>query len=143
MDKVIFQEIPEGKREQYVRDNCDEIIEDHEYKRPFSTEEVEEMKSDLADVLIAIDILEEKFGTLKVEHKAQTKPMKDKLRKTAISLREGSERIKGTAYAFRDLTAGEYGIYSPEGVLISVPRKLKPVEKQKTIQMAMREGTNN
>lgn len=143
MDKVIFQDVPIEKREQYVRDNCDDILEGHEYKRQFSTEEVDEMKTDLTDVLIGIDILEEKFETLKIEHKAQTKPMKDKLRKLAVGLREGAERVKGTAYAFRDLNSGEYGIYSPEGILISVPRKLKPAEKQKTIQMVMREGTGN
>lgn len=143
MDKVIFQEIPIDKREQYIKDNCDEILEDFEFKRQFDEEEVEEMKTDLQDVLIELDVLEEKFETLKIDHKAKVKPLKDKLRKTIISLREGAERVRGTCYGIRDLTTNEYGVYSSDGVLVSIPRKLKPTEKQKTIHMALREGTNN
>jgi hypothetical protein len=142
MDKVIFQEVPEEKREQYVRDNCDEILEDFEYKRQFTEEEIEEMKTDLQDVLIGIDVLEEKFETLKVDHKSKLKPLKEKLRTTIISLREGAERVRGTAYGFRNFETNEYGVYSPDGVLVSIPRKLKPQEKQKTINMALREASN-
>ena len=58
-------------------------------------------------------------------------------------LRKGGEYIKGECYKFIDQDEGRVGYYTPEGYLLE-ERPMKPEERQKTIQMAVRlTGTDN
>lgn len=137
MNKSIFQEITDPlRRAQMIDDNCETVVENHEYRRQFEPEEVEHMEHTLSEALVKIHVLEEKLATVKADFKDQMDPIKESIKTTVKNLREGSERIVGTCYLYRE--DGEIGIYSPAGHLISTPRKDQGI--QKTIKM--KEGTN-
>lgn len=145
MDKIIFPEIADPqRRRQMIEDNCDVVLENHEYKRQFEPEEIETMQVSLSESLIKLQVLEEKLATYKSDFKDQMDPIKDLVKQTIAKIREGAERKTGVCFGFKDLDTNEFGVYSPEGYLVSVPRRLKPDEGlQKTIKMSPKEGTNN
>lgn len=145
MDKIIFPEIADPvKRRQTIEANCEIVFEDYEYKRQFEPEEIETMQVSLSDSMIKLQVLEEKLATYKADFKDQMDPIKDLVKQTLTKIREGAERKVGVCYGFKDLETKEFGVYSPDGYLVSVPRRLKPDEGlQKTIKMSPKEGTNN
>lgn len=145
MDKIIFSEITDPqRRRQIIEDNCDVVLDNHEYKRQFEPEEIETMQVSLSDSLIKLQVLEEKLATYKADFKDQMDPIKDLVKQTLTQIREGAERKVGVCFGFKDMDTKEFGVYSPDGYLVSVPRRLKPDEGlQKQIKMVPKEGTNN
>ena len=142
MEKQIFQDVADpARRLQLIEDNCDTIIENHEYQRQFEPEEVDILEHELSEALVQIQVMEERLATIKAEYKAEMDPLKEKIKTNVRFVREGVEKVTGTCYAFKDMETREIGLYSREGYLISVPRRLKPDEGvQKTIKL--REGNN-
>lgn len=142
MNKVIFQDTTDPvRRLRLIEDNCETVLENYEYQRHFEAEEIEAMEHDLSQALIKIQVLEEKLATIKADFKEQIDPVKEIIKTYTKRLRDGFERVTGTCYAFIDTDSKEFGVYSPEGVLISVPRKLRSDEGvQKTF--SLKEGTN-
>lgn len=137
MDKILFPEVTDPvRRLRLIEDNCETIVDNYEYRRQFSTEEIDKMKSDLSDCLIKLQILAEKLDTIKKDYKQQMDPVTEKKLEMIKGIREGAEKVIGTCYLFKQ--ENEIGIYSPQGVLISVPRKDQGVQKS----IDLREGTN-
>lgn len=74
MDKALFQEYPEDVRRQMLEDNCDRI-EEVGYMKPFTGEQLLEMKDRLSDLSIEINDIEiEKKASAEL-FKAQLKPL--------------------------------------------------------------------
>jgi hypothetical protein len=139
-EKQIFEEIltPE-KRAQAIRDNCDEVIPNYSFMRKFSDEEMEEYKTELSDNSVELDTLKTELDEMKKEYKEKMKPKATRLKFLLKCLREKAVAVTDEVYALKSDT--EYCIYNSEGELL-LSRSLKPSEKQKTLRMALREGTN-
>jgi len=140
-EKQIFEEIisPEVKA-QTIRDNCDEIIEKYSFMRKFSDEEIDEYKTELSENSIELDTLKTELDELRKEFKNKMNPKTERLKFLLKCLREKAVAVTDEVYVLKSDT--EYCIYNSEGELLSA-RLLKPSEKQKTLRMALRDGTNN
>lgn len=139
--KQIFEEIADlEQRARAVKDNCDEVIPKYSFMRKFTDEEMQEYKNELSDNSVEVDILQTELEEIKREYKEKIKPKAQRLKFLLKCLREKAVGITDEAYVLKSDT--EYCIYSSEGELL-LARALKPAEKQKTIRMALREGTND
>ena len=139
-EKLIFQEMEGAERAQAIRDNCDEVIPNYSYLRRFTDEELTEFKDQLSDESIELDTLKTELEELSKGIKEKMKPRKQQLKQLLKNLREKAEQFQEECYALKSETT--YDIYNSEGELL-FSRALKPAEKQKTIQMKLREGTND
>jgi predicted RNase H-like nuclease (RuvC/YqgF family) len=137
----IFQDVEDlGSRLDLIRDNCDEVIPKYSYMRKFTDEEIDEYKSNLSDDSVEIDTLKDELEDIKKDYKAKMKPKEKRLKFLLKCLREKAISATEECYAMKNET--HYCIYNSQGELI-FSRLLRPAEKQKTIFMAQREGTNN
>lgn len=132
MKDIMLADTPVEQRAQILRDSCDEVVE-KSYLSKFSQEETNELRANLVEVQIQMQELTENFDVVKADFKG----------KMLDDLRKGGEYIKGECYKFIDQDEGRVGYYTPDGYLLE-ERPMKPEERQKTIQMAVRlTGTDN
>lgn len=104
---------------------------------------VNELRANLVEVQIKMKELTENFEVVKADFKGKMKPLQERIGKMLDDLRKGGEYINGECYKFIDQDEGRVGYYTPEGYLLE-ERPMKPEERQKTIQMAVRlTGTDN
>lgn len=143
MNKLIFQEIPPEKREQHLDANCDEVLDGYEYLRELSEQEKTQEEEALAESSVKLMKLTEKLDKIKEDFKKQMKPLQIEIGQIVTILKDGGIKQSGNCYVIKDFTTNEVGIYNKEGILVSVPRKLKGSEVQSTIFNALREGTND
>lgn len=141
MDKTLFQEYPENVRRQMLEDNCDKI-EEVGYMKPFSPDQLLDMKDRLSNVSIEINDIECEKKAQNDIFKAQLKPLAEERSKLLGNIRNKAEHVKGECYKFVDQEAGEVGYYSPEGFLIE-SRPIRQEERQMTIHSIGRTGTND
>ena len=132
MKDIMLADTPVEQRAQILRDSCDEVVE-KSYLSKFSQEETNELRANLV----------ENFDVVKADFKGKMKPLQERIGKMLDDLRKGGEYIKGECYKFIDQDEGRVGYYTPDGYLLE-ERPMKPEERQKTIQMAVRlTGTDN
>lgn len=131
MKDIMLADTPVEQRAQILRDSCDEVVE-KSYLSKFSQEETNELRANLVEVQIQMQELTENFDVVKADFKGKMKPLQERI-----------EYIKGECYKFIDQDEGRVGYYTPDGYLLE-ERPMKPEERQKTIQMAVRlTGTDN
>ena len=124
-----------NKTEQ-LRESCDKVI-DFQYLKKFSTEEVNEFKTQLSVVMIESSEIEEEFDAIKTEYKAKLKPLKDKVHGLLRFIRDKARLVKEECYVNYE---GEYAIiYNSDGEEID-KRPLTVDERQKTIFMETRKA---
>ena len=142
MDKALFQEYPEDVRRQMLEDNCDRI-EEVGYMKPFTGEQLLEMKDRLSDLSIEINDIEiEKKASAEL-FKAQLKPLTEEPGKLLDNIRNKAEHTKEKCFKFVDQEAGYVGYYSKDGFLVE-SRPIRQDERQKTIMsLGRKTGTDN
>jgi hypothetical protein len=86
-----------------------------------------------------LETLSSELEGIKLDYKDKMKPRADRVKQLIICLKNKAESIYGECYAMK--TDEEYCIYNDLGELVS-SRPLRPSERQKTIHMALRDGTN-
>ena len=142
MKDIMLADTPVEQRAQILRDSCDEVVE-KSYLSKFSQEETNGLRANLVEVQIQMQELTENFDVVKADFKGKMKPLQERIGKMLDDLRKGGEYIKGECYKFIDQDEGREGYYTPDGYLLE-ERPMKPEERQKTIQMAVRlTGTDN
>lgn len=124
-----------------LEDNCDKI-EEVGYMKPFSPDQLLDMKDRLSNVSIEINDIECEKKAQNDIFKAQLKPLAEERSKLLGNIRNKAEHVKGECYKFVDQEAGEVGYYSPEGFLIE-SRPIRQEERQMTIHSIGRTGTND
>lgn len=124
-----------------LEDNCDKI-EEVGYMKPFTPDQLLDMKDKLSNVSIEINDIECEKKAQNEIFKAQLKPLAEERSKLLGNIRNKAEHVKGECFKFVDQEAGEVGYYSPEGFLIE-SRPIRQEERQMTIHSIGRTGTNN
>jgi hypothetical protein len=138
MDKQLFSEMPEVKRVQMLRDNCDGA-EEVGYMKHFSPQQITEMKDDLSEVAIQInDVNEEKAEAMK-DYKERLKPLAETKKVLLRNIKQKAEFVTEQCFKFVDITDRMVGYYNTNGELIS-SRPMRSDEGQLTIRMT---GTDN
>ena len=142
MEQFLCTDVPDFQRKQILEDSCD-AVEEIWYTHNFSEEELNEIKTKLANVSIAIAELEQEKADWMEKYKSRLKPLNLEKGKYIEKIKQKSESIKDKCYKMLDHDANEAGYYNALGELVYV-RKMCPQEMQKTMFSINRKtGTND
>ena len=139
MKDIMLADTPVEQREEILRNSCDQILE-RSYTRKFDQDEINERRSELANVIIHIADLEQELAEVRADYKGKIKPMQERVSKLRDELKVGGDWIKGDCFKFVDEDEGKVGIYSPEGYLLE-QRPMTQDERQRNVFRAIRTGT--
>lgn len=143
MEKTIGKEYKNAReREAFLKDNCDKV-EEKGYMKPYSTEELQGHKENLANVSIEIAEIEAEKKAQDAYYKGQLKPLVEQRSQMVSNIKSKSEYVKEVCFKFVDQEAKETGFYNADGDLIEC-RPATADELQPTIfSMARKTGTDN
>ena len=142
LDKELGKEYPEEKREQFLKDNCDDIQE-VSYSKSFSPEELAKQREDLTDAAIKLADIEDERKEANAHYKEMMKPLQQKKAMAIENLKKKAMTVTEDCFKFFDEESKMIGFYNKQGDLVS-SRPAFPDELQKTIFATIRkDGTTN
>ena len=129
-------------RAQILRDSCD-AIEQKGYMVAYTPEELDRMKSELSDVAIQINDIEEEKKAIMAEFTDRLKPLTEDKKALLKGLKEKAYYTKADCFRFTDQNSRMTGYYTRDGSLIEA-RPATVDELQSTVFQEIRKtGTNN
>jgi len=134
-------------REAFLKDNCDKV-EEKGYMKPYTKEELQQRKEELANASIQIMQVEDEAKQAAAHYKEQLKPLKEKRRQMVGDIKSKAEYVTEPCFKFVDQEAHETGYYNKYGDLIEC-RPSTADELQTTLfgvirnQDAAKTGTDN
>lgn len=142
MKRELAKEITEGeKRVAFLTDNCDKV-EEKDYMKRFSPEELSLMKDNLSDVAIKINDIEIEKKEVVKEFTEQLKPLSEGKSRLLKGLKNKAELVTERCFKFIDNETREVGYYNQDGDLIE-SRPAYVDELQGTIFQINRTGTHD
>ena len=148
MDKHLGKDIENlVARESFLKDNCDKV-EEKGYMKPYTPEELQQRKEELANASIEIAEIEQEAKEAAAHYKGKLKPLKETRARMVGDIKSKSEYVKELCYKFVDQEARETGYYNKEGDLIE-SRPATADELQTTLfgvirnQESQKTGTDN
>ena len=148
MDKYLGKDIENlVAREAFLKDNCDKV-EEKGYMKPYTPEELQQRKEELANASIEITEIEQEAKEAAAHYKGRLKPLKEAHANIVSNIKAKAEYVKELCYKFVDQEARETGYYNREGDLIE-SRPATADEMQPTLfavrgfNQADKTGTNN
>lgn len=131
MKDFLFHDHPVEDRPQLLSDNCN-AHEPQLIQIFFTDEELEEMKTDFADLSIESQAVEDELRELSKGLRAKIKQLSVQRRELIHLLKNKYREETQTVYLFSDHENNQMLTYNREGELIS-RRSLRPSERQRTI----------
>lgn len=148
MDKYLGKDIENlVAREAFLKDNCDKV-EEKGYMKPYTPEELQQRKEELANASIEIAEIEQEAKEAAAHYKGKLKPLKETRARMVGDIKSKSKYVKELCYKFVDQEARETGYYNKEGDLIE-SRPATADELQITLfgvirnQESQKTGTDN
>ena len=118
MDKHLGKDIENlVAREAFLKDNCDKV-EEKGYMKPYTPEELQQRKEELANASIEIAEIEQEAKEAAAHYKGRLKPLKEARANIVSNIKAKAEYVKELCYKFVDQEARETGYYNREGDLI-------------------------
>ena len=148
MNKTIGKDIANPiQREHFIKDNADKV-EEKGYMKPYTPEQLQGLKEDLANISIEITEIEQEAKEAAAHYKGKLKPLKETRARMVGNIKSKSEYVKELCYKFVDQEARETGYYNKEGDLVEI-RPATAEELQPTLFVTpniynnAKDGTNN
>jgi hypothetical protein len=142
MDKFLGKEYAnKAEREDFLKNNC-EKVEEKGYMKPFTPEQLQGHKENLANLSIKIEEVEDEKKATAKHFKSELDPLFEKRREMESNIRRKAEFVREICYKFTDFEAKETGYYNADGDLIEC-RPATADELQPTIFSISRTGTND
>lgn len=124
--------------QQFLADNCDAIV-DRGYMKPYTPEQLQGHKENLANTSIEIAEIEAEMKAAAAAYKGRLKPLKEQRAIMVDNIKSKAEYVTEKCYRFTDRDTKMTGYYNARGNLIE-SRPATPDELQPTIFNAMRNG---
>lgn len=142
MQRELGIDIEQGtKRIEFLESNCD-AVEEKGYMKPFTPEQLTEMKDTLASTTIEINDIEEEKKTVMDEFKKRLEPYKEEQKELLANIKNKAKFVNEKCYKFVDRETRMVGFYNEDGHLID-SRPAYANELQGTIFQIKRTGTDN
>jgi len=142
MEKYLGKEYAnKAQRESFLKDNC-EKIEEKGYMKPFTPEELQGYKENLADLSIQIEATEEEKKESAKYFKEKLDPMTKQRSEMVRNIRQKAEYVREVCYKFIDKVEKQAGYYNSDGDLIEL-RPATADELQPTLFDLRKTGTND
>jgi hypothetical protein len=120
MEKSLGKEYADKvQRETFLKDNC-ERVESKGYMKPFTPEQLQGHKEELADLSIRIEQAEEEKKEAVKFFKEKLDPMTRQRSELVKSIRQKAEYVDELCYKFVDRENRQTGYYNAEGDLIEL-----------------------
>ena len=130
------------QRKAFLADNCDKP-EEKGYMKPYTPEELQGHKENLANLSIEIDEIEERKKEVAKQFKAELEPLIEHRKVMVSNIRQKAEYIKEVCYKFVDPETKMAEYYNADGDMIEC-RPATADELQPTIfSMARKTGTDD
>lgn len=135
------------QREQFIKDNADGM-ENKGYMKPYTPEELQGHKEELANVSIEIAEIEAELKRVQAEYKGKLKPLKEGRAKMVSNIKAKAEYVVEPCYRMTDQQKKVTEFYNREGDLVE-ERPATANELQPTLFPARgfnqedKTGTNN
>lgn len=141
MKKVMGEEYADLEaRKNFLIDNADKV-EELDYHKSFSSEEMDQKKTEFANKSIRIAELEEMIKDYKDNINLELKPLREEAQKLRDDLKAKGQMVKEKCYALIDQEEKMVGYYNAEGSLV-MQRPATRDELQKTIFTELRQASN-
>lgn len=136
--QAIYQDLEAQERLAKIKETADQVV-DHNYKRPYTEEEVAEIRKKIADLCVQISDLERELASVKAQYKAEITPLEASREDLIGDLRSGGEFVDEDCYVFMDFNIGKAGLYNGAGILLN-EKDITPEMSQSTIFQALRDN---
>lgn len=140
MKKNIAEHLPLRERASFLRDNCDDT-ERMNYMKPFSEDEIVEMKNRLSSVSIEMDDIEDEKKDVNAHFKAKLDPLKNERKSLLKNIKQKALLVVEDCYKFVDYENKRVEFYNAVGDLVEA-RPLTPGENQRKM-FPLRSGTED
>lgn len=131
-----------AQREAFLKDNCD-ACEQKGYMKPYTSEELQGHKEELANVSIEIAEIEAEKKQVEADFKGRLKLLKESRAIMVCNIKSKAEYVNEVCYRFTDQETKETGYYNKEGILVEC-RPATADELQPNIFSVVRKtGTND
>ena len=143
IDQNLGQEIKgEKERLEFLKANC-YGIEEKGYMKQFSPQEIDLMKTELAEISIKMNDIEIEKKALIDDFKERLKPLAQQVGTLLGNLKQKAEYVTEETYKFIYENERMVGYFNSQGTLIEA-RPMKPEEMQKTMFLQIdKTGTND
>ena len=143
MERELGQEYKNlAQREAFLKDNCD-ACEQKGYMKPYTSEELQGHKEELANVSIEIAEIEAEKKQVEADFKGRLKLLKESRAIMVCNIKSKAEYVNEVCYRFTDQETKETGYYNKEGILVEC-RPVTADELQPNIfSMVRKTGTND
>ena len=148
MNKTIGKDIANPiQREHFIKDNADKV-EEKGYMKPYTPEQLQGLKEDLANISIEISEMESELKKVQTEYKGKLKPLKESRDKLVDNIKVKAEYVYELCYRFTDRDAKVTEYYNGNGDLVEI-RPATAEELQPTLFVTpniynnAKDGTNN
>lgn len=138
MPQAIYQDLEPQERLAKIKETADQVVE-HNYKRPYSEEEVTEIRKKISDLCVQISDLERELASVKAQYKAEITPLEASREDLIGDLRSGGDYVDEDCYVFMDFAIDKAGLYNGEGVLLN-QKDITLEMSQSTIFSALRDN---
>lgn len=102
MEKTLGKEYKNARdREAFLKDNCDKV-EEKGYMKPYTPEELQGHKENLANVSIEIAEIEAEKKAQDAYYKGQLKPLNEQRSQMVSNIKSKSQYVKEICYKFVD-----------------------------------------
>jgi len=136
--EIMLPDDPREKREQIMRDSCDQIVEKF-YTRKFSTEEKQLKNAEYCEVGMKKSALEKELREVSADLKGKIKPLKERQDAILDEIKQGGEQVQGDTFKFVFDEIGKVGFYDTNGYLVE-ERDMTPEERQRTLFQTIRKN---
>lgn len=142
LERQMLMSIPLEERLIILRDSC-EMVEDINYQKQFSPEQLEQKRVDLENVSIAISDLNQQKKEYMDSFRDEMKPLAQSHAKYISELKAKSAQVTEKCYKFIDEEDRMVGYYNGEGTLVySRPATRDEINRTITMQIR-RTGTHD
>lgn len=137
MVREIFQDMSAEERLESLRNSADQVV-NHSYTKPYTEEEISEIRKNIAEKCVEISDLERELAAIKADYKARITPMENDREQLIGELRCGGDFVTEECFVYVHYNIGKAGLYTKDGILLKEMDITKDME-QSTIFQALRE----
>lgn len=143
MERELGQEYKNlAQREAFLKDNCD-ACEQKGYMKPYTSEELQGHKEELANVSIEIAEIEAEKKQVEADFKGRLKLLKESRAIMVCNIKSKAEYVNEVCYRFTDQETRETGYYNKEGILVECRPATADELQPNIFSMVRKTGTND
>ena len=143
MERELGQEYKNlAQREAFLKDNCD-ACEQKGYMKPYTSEELQGHKEELANVSFEIAEIEAEKKQVEADFKGRLKLLKESRAIMVCNIKSKAEYVNEVCYRFTDQETKETGYYNKEGILVECRPATADELQPNIFSMVRKTGTND